>query len=81
MAPKKTIAKKIPAKAAKKAAPAKKAASKKTETAMLYAPAAGSDLDIKTLIKAVIAVLQDSPVSEDKAGAAAEILNGVLKLL
>ena len=48
---------------------------------MLYAPAAGSDLDIKTRIKAVIAVLQDSPVSEDKAGAAAEILNGVLKLL
>ncbi len=77
MAPKKTIAKK-PA----KKAPAKKAASsKKKETAMLFAPEPGSDLDIKARIKAVIAVLQDSPVSDDRAGAAAEILNGVLKMI
>ena len=49
--------------------------------AELFAPEPGSDLDIKTRIKAVIAVLQDSPVSEDKAQAAAMILDSVLNLL
>ena len=83
MAPKKTIAKKAPAKKApaKKASPAKKSSAKKSETAMLFAPELGSDLDLKVRIKAVIAVLQDSPVSDEKAGAAAEILEGVLTLL
>ena len=88
---KKAPAKKAPAKkpAAKKA-PAKKAAAAKKPAAkgaaskekkMLYAPAKGSELDIKTRLKAVIAILKDAPVSAGKAGAAAEILEGVLGLM
>ena len=74
--PKKTIAKKTP--------PKSKVAAKKspaTEKKMLYQPAEGSDIDIKVRLKAVIAVLEDAPVSEAKAEAAAEILKGVLKLM
>ena len=87
---KKTIAKKAPAKKApatkapaKKAPAAKKPAAKspKDEKAMLFAPASGSDLDIQTRIKAVIAILQDAPVSAPKAEAAAMILEGVLKVM
>ena len=92
---KKAPAKKVPAKKApaKKApatkapatkAPAKKSPAKnaaKDEKAMLFAPAAGSDLDIQTRIKAVIAILQDAPVSAPKAAAAAMILEGVLKVM
>ena len=83
---KKSPAKKAPAKAAaKKASPAKskkgRVAYGEPEMAELFAPEPGSDLDIKTRIKAVIAVLQDSPVSEDKAQAAAMILDSVLNLL
>ena len=92
-APKKTIAKKAPAKKApaKKApakkAPAKKAPAKKSpaksakEKAMLFAPASGSSLDIQVRVKAVIAVLSDTPVSATKAEGAKTILEGVLKML
>ena len=75
--PKKTIAKKTPPKASKAAAKKSPATEKKT----LYQPAEGSDIDIKVRLKAVIAVLEDAPVSEAKAEAAAEILKGVLKLV
>jgi len=85
MAPKKTAATKAPAKKAPAKAPAKKAPAKKTiakktaakkqpaaggEKAMLFEPASGSALDVKTRIKTVIAVLDDTPVSAKKAEAA-----------
>ena len=86
MAPKKTIAKKTPPKkTAAKKSPAKASSGKKatsdTNKKMLYEPAAGSDMDIRVRIKAVIAVLEDAPVSAAKAEGAAEILKGVLKLM
>ena len=73
---KKAVAKKSPAK--------KAAASKPTKQegkAMLYAPAAGSALDVTTRIKAVIAILDDAPVSEAKAKGACVILAKVLEML
>ena len=76
-AKKKPAAKKSPAKKAAKKAPAKKAASTK-EKAMLYAPSKGSELDIKTRIKAVCAILDVAPVSAVKAQAASKVLQGVL---
>tara|TARA_B110001452_G_scaffold236144_1_gene215282 strand:- start:2237 stop:2497 length:261 start_codon:yes stop_codon:yes gene_type:complete len=75
---------------AKKASAKKPAAAKKTiakkpaadkDTALLFAPAAGSMLDVTVRIKAVIAVLEDAPVSEAKAQGAVTILQGVLKML
>ena len=89
---KKTIAK-APAKksAAKKPAAKKTAASNKSAAtkkpaakggkAMLYAPAEGSDLDVKARIKAAMAILKDEPISAIKAEAAAGLLEGVLKVL
>ena len=71
-AAKKTIKK--PATKSKKAPVAK-------DKAMLFAPAAGSDLDLKVRVKAVCAVLEDAPVSEAKAKAALTILQGVLELM
>ena len=68
---KKTIAK----------APAKKAATKSKETAMMFAPEPGSDLDLKARLKAVIAVLEDAPVSAAKAAGAANLVQGVIDLL
>ena len=74
---------------AKKASAKKPAAAKKTiakkpagkDKALLFAPAKGSTLDVTTRIKAVIAVLEDAPVSEAKAQGAVTILQGVLKML
>jgi hypothetical protein len=86
-AAKKAPAKKAPAKKApaKKAPAAKKPAAKKpaakSEKKMLYAPAKGSELDIKARIKAVSAVLKDAPVSAAKASKAAEILDSVLSMM
>ena len=77
--PKKTIAKKTPPK--RQSAAAAKKQSPATEKKMLYQPAEGSDIDLRVRLKAVIAVLEDAPVSEAKASAAAEILKGVLKLV
>ena len=48
---------------------------------MLYAPAEGSDLDVKARIKAAMAILKDEPISAIKAEAAAGLLEGVLKVL
>lgn len=73
---KKAVAKKSPA---KKAAPSKP--TKQEGKAMLYAPAAGSALDVMTRIKAVIAILDDAPVSQAKAKGACLILTKVLEML
>ena len=67
--------------AAKKASPAKPAAKKAAGKAMLFAPATGSDVDLKVRIKAVVAILEDVPVSDIKAKAAAALLQDVLKYL
>ena len=67
--------------AAKKASPAKPAAKKAAGKAMLFAPATGSDVDLKVRIKAVVAILEDVPVSDIKATAAAALLQDVLKYL
>ena len=82
---KKSAAAKKPAAAKKTAASKKSAATKKPAAkgakAMLYAPAEGSDLDVKARIKAAMAILKDEPISAIKAEAAAGLLEGVLKVL
>ena len=58
-----------------------KATKKAAGKAMLFAPATGSDVDLKVRIKAVVAILEDVPVSDIKAKAAAALLQDVLKYL